>query len=359
MSSMKALITQGNGVVSVQSTTIPVPGPGEVLVKVHYSALNPTDWKSVKGSPPIAPPAPAGLIVGADFAGTIEDPNGSAWRKDQRVAGFVQGVSQNGTPANPIRGGYAEYIPVEASLLFEVPENVELKSAATVSLALGTAVQALYQRLGLPEPGSGKGAEEWVLIYGGATSVGNYAIQLAKLSGLKVVATASPKNHQFLKELGADAVVDYHGEWVDEVRKISGGKLKRAFDTVSDHGSTLKIAQALEGSEGDHILTLIPAMPPAKEEIKAVNPWAKIEWTIVYTVFERALPFRFDNCGDETPEDKKVWEKYLKLLPQLLSNGDVKTSKVTELGALEAVVEGFKLSEEGKVSNEKLVFKVV
>ncbi|KAF9870965.1 zinc-binding oxidoreductase [Colletotrichum karsti] len=358
MSSMKALVTQGNGFVSVQSVPTPVAGPGEVLVKVHYSAQNPSDWKSVNGSPPVAPPAPAGLIVGTDFAGTIEDPNGSTWRKGQRVAGFVQGTSNNGTPANLIRGGFAEYVPVESTLLFEVPDSVELKDASTIGLAFATSVQALYQRLALPEP-SGANSDNWVLIYGGATSVGNYAIQLAKLSGLRVITTASPRNHEYLKALGADVALDYHGDWAAEVRKLTDGKLHHALDTVSEHGSTLNIAKALSNSPGDHVLTLIPTHPPAKEEIKAVNPHTKIEWTVVYTVFERALPFRFDNCGDETPQDKKVWEKYLTLLPQYLERGQVKPNQVRELGGLESVTEGFRLSEEGKVSNEKLVYKLL
>ncbi|KAL0941961.1 zinc-binding oxidoreductase [Colletotrichum truncatum] len=358
MATMKAIITQGNGVISVQSIPRPKPGPGEILVKVHYAAQNPSDWKTVKGSPPVVPPAPAGLILGCDFAGTVEDPNGSAWRKGQRVAGFVHGSSNNGTPANPIRGTYAEYVSIESSLVFQVPENVELKGASTIGLAFATAMQALYQRLSLPEPSESK-TGDWFLVYGGATSVGNYAIQLAKLSGLRVITTASPKNHEQLKSLGADVVLDYHGDWVEEAKKITEGKLQRALDTISANGSTAKIAQALSQIEGDHVIILIPAFPPAKEEIKAVNPHVKVEWTIVYTVFERALPFRIENCGDETPEDKKLWEKYLRLLPQYLERGEVKPDKVKELDGLESVEDGLKISEEGKLSNEKLVFKIL
>lgn len=356
---MKAVVTRGDAILSVQQTARPTPGPGEILVKVHYAAQNPTDWKAARGSAGVVPPAPAGLISGCDFAGTVEDRNGSSWAPGQRVAGFVQGTSGNGTPANPIRGAFAEYIPVEASVVFAVPDGVDLEGASTLGLAFATAVQALYQRLGLPEPSAEK-TGEWFLVYGGATSVGNYAIQLAKLSGLRVVTTASPKNHEFLKGLGADAVVDYHGDWVAEVQRITGGKLQRAIDTVSENGSTVEIAKAMSHQEGDHILTLVPVHPQAKQEIKAANPHARDEWTIVYTVFERAIPLKgFDNCGGETPEDKKTWEKFLGLLTGFLERGEVKPTKARVLGGLESVPEGFKLAEEGKVSNEKLVYKVL
>ncbi|KAF6814412.1 zinc-binding oxidoreductase [Colletotrichum plurivorum] len=359
MAIMKAVMTQGDTVLSVQETARPTPGPGEILVKVHYAAQNPTDWKSARGSLGVVPPAPPGLISGCDFAGTVEDPNGSSWALGQRVAGFVQGTSRNGTPANPVRGAFAEYIPIEASLVSPVPDGVGLEGASTIGLAFATAVQALYQRLGLPEPGAEK-TGEWFLVYGGATSVGNYAIQLAKLSGLRVVTTASPKNHEFLKELGADAVVDYHGDWAAEVRRITDGKLQSAIDTVAENGSTVEIAKALSQREGDHILTLVPQHPQAKEEIRAANPHARDEWTIVYTVFERAIPLKgYENCGRETPEDKKTWEKFLRLLTGFLERGEVKPNRARVLGGLESVVEGLKFAEEGKVSNEKLVYKVL
>ncbi|TDZ31079.1 Trans-enoyl reductase ACTTS2 [Colletotrichum spinosum] len=357
--SMQAIVTQGDGVIALQEVQRPTPGPGEVLVKIHYAAQNPGDYKTVKGAPPIVPPASAGLIAGCDFAGTIEDANDSVWTAGQRVAGFIQGASDSGPPANPIRGAFAEYVTIEPSMLFEVPKNVELKGAATVGAAFATATQAMYRRLRLPRPGDAI-TGEWLLIYGGATSVGDYAIQLAKLSGLKVVTTASPRNHDRLKSLGADAVFDYRGDWVEAVKELTGGKLQKAFDTVCQDDSTLKIAETLSHSAEDHIVVLVPAFPQAKEEIARVNPHAKVEWTMVFTVFGKAIPLvGFDNVGGETPEDKRLWEEFLRLLPQFLEKGQVKTNRTKELGGLGSISEGFKLLEEGKVSNEKLVHKIM
>jgi hypothetical protein len=97
-----------------------------------------------------------------------------------------------------------------------------------------------------------------------------------------------------------------------------------------------------------------------RPEIEAINKKAKVESTIVYTVFQRELKYgAFDNCGEETPEDKKFWEKYLSMLPEYLKTGKIKPNKVRELGGLDDILRGFKEQQEGKVSAEKLVYRVI
>ncbi|KAH8819322.1 chaperonin 10-like protein [Xylogone sp. PMI_703] len=355
---MEAFVTDGEGSGSVQQVPLPTPGSGEILVKIHYSALNPTDWKGVKGSA-TRPSAPPGRIVGCDFAGTVVDPNGSTWLKGQRVAGFVQGTSTNGTGSNPIRGAFSQFIPVESTLVYAIPDSISFQQAAVIPLAFATAVQAMYQRLALPEPYQSK-TGEFFLVYGGASSVGNYAIQLGKLSGMRVIATASQKNHELLRELGADILVDYHDEdWVEQVKSASQNKLKYALDCIAIGGTTQKIAQALSHGEGDHLVTIVPLSQDIKDSINRLNPHTTVESTLVYTVFERALSYGgFDNCGKPTPADKQVWEKFLRWLPRMLQEGDLKPNRIKEIGGLNDILTGFKLSEEGKLSAEKIVYRI-
>lgn len=355
---MEAFVTDGEGSGSVQMVPLLTPGPGEILVKVHYSALNPTDWKGVKGSA-TRPPAPPGRIVGCDFAGTVIDPNGSTWVKGQRVAGFVQGTSSNGTESNPIRGAFSHFVPVESSLVYAIPDNISFQQAATLPLAFATAVQAMYRRLALPEPYQSK-TGEYFLVYGGATSVGKYAIQLGKLSGFRVIAAASRKNHDLLKSLGADTLVDYHEEdWVEQVKNVCHGKLKYALDCIAQGGTPERVARALSHSKGDHLVTIIPLSKDTKSSISLSNPHVIAESTLVYTVFERPLSYGgFDNCGKPTPEDKQVWEKYLRWLPKMLQEGDIKPNRIKEVGGLNDILTGFRLSEEGKVSAEKIIYRV-
>ncbi|KAH8168238.1 hypothetical protein CIB48_g69 [Xylaria polymorpha] len=100
--------------------------------------------------------------------------------------------------AEPLRGAYAEYLVTGSSFVFAVPDSVTLKDASTISLAFATAMQAMFQRLGLPEPSEPATSAFPILINGGTSSVGLYAVQLAKLAGLYVIATGSKQNHEGL-----------------------------------------------------------------------------------------------------------------------------------------------------------------
>lgn len=345
---MKALVTIQGKTAEVQSVDRPQPEAGEILIKVHYVAQNPTDWKAMTA-------VPAGRIIGCDFAGTVSDTNGSSrWREGQRVAGFVQGAT-----VQPTRGAFAEYVVVEDSLVYAIPEGTSFQEAAVMPLPFGTAVQALFQRLKLPEPSKPAKSASPLLINGGTTSVGLYAVQLAKLAGLYVVATGSKKNHELLKSLGADAVVDYSDkDWPEQVRDLTHDSLQHAFDCISENGTPQAIAKALSSTKGGHIVTLLP--------IGHIRDWGEIqdskvrlESTVVYTVFERPLKYKaFENCGSATPEDKAVWEKYLSMLPELLSSGKIKPNPVRERGGIDDILSGFKDQQEGKVSAEKLVYKI-
>ncbi|KAI1289046.1 zinc-binding dehydrogenase [Xylaria venustula] len=344
---MKAFVTVEGGTAAVQEIPKPEPTEGEILVRVHYAAQNPTDWKAVPSRPP-------GRIVGCDFAGTVADSNGSSWREGQRVAGFVYG-----TMAEPLRGAFAEYLVIASSLVWTVPESVSLQDASTVNLAFATAVQALFQRLGLPEPSKPATSAFPVLISGGTSSVGLYAVQLAKLAGLYVIATGSKQNHDLLTSLGADAVVDYKdAAWPQKVRELSHDKLQHAFDCISEKETTVAVAEALSPTKGGHIVCILPRK---SSELPEGSTKVKVESTIVYTVFGDPLELGkapFDNWGGPTPQDRKFWEKYLSMLPQYIESGKIKSNPSRVLGGLDAISEGFTLQQEGKVRAEKLVYKI-
>ncbi|ORY67764.1 zinc-binding dehydrogenase [Pseudomassariella vexata] len=346
MANMKALISAEGKTASVKSIPIPTPAEGEILVKVHYVAQNPADWKVMAQVPP-------GRIIGCDFAGTVSHPNGSSWRENQRVAGFVQG-----TAVNPTRGAFAEYVVVESSLVYAIPDKLSYQDAAVVPLAFATAIQALFQRLKLPEPSKPAKSAFPVLVNGGTSSVGKYAVQLAKHAGLFVVATGSKRNHELLASYGADVVVDYNDtDWIEQIRKATHDGLEHAFDCISELETTKAIAGALSSKKGGHIVTILPRK---SVELDPAHSQVRVESTIVYTVFQRTIQYgAFDNCGSETPEDKAFWEKYLSLLPEYyLTSGTIKPNRVKEFGGIEDILKGFELQKEGKVSAEKLVYKI-
>ncbi|KAK1479573.1 zinc-binding dehydrogenase [Colletotrichum cuscutae] len=341
---IRALVSQGDKTAKVQEVPKPQPGPGEILVKISAVAQNPTDWKATAG-------APAGRTVGCDFAGTVADPNGSSLKEGQRVAGFVMGTSDE-----PPRGVFAQYAVIESSLVFPIPESVTDSQAAVIPLAFAIAVQALFQRLGLPEPTSPSKEAFPVLINGGTGSVGLYAIQLAKKAGLYVIATGGKKNHELLKSLGADVAIDYRdADWIEQVKKAAKNDLKHVFDAISEVETTKAVATALS-PEGGHVVCILPRK--AKEV--GAPEGVKVESTLVYSVFGRALTYgSFDNIDGEKPEDKKFWEKYLSLLPKWLEDGSIKPNPQKEFGGLDDINKGFELQAKGGVSAEKLVYKIV
>jgi len=345
---MKALVSVEGKTASVQDIEVPTPGEGEILVKVSYAAQNPTDWKGMMSVPP-------GRIIGCDFAGTVADKNGSHWREGQRVAGFVQGMA-----VQPTRGAFAEYCVVESSLVYPIPDDVTDQQAAVLPLAFATAVQAMFQRLQLPEPSRPAKSAFPFLVSGGTSSVGKYAVQLGKLAGLFVVATGSKKNHELLLSLGADVVVDYNdADWPEQVRAKTHDGLEHAFDCICENGTPQGIARAMSPTKGGHVVGLLPTMRKIQESGELENKKVRLESTIVYTVFERPLQYgAFDNCGDAMPQDKAVWEKYLTMLPDLLSSGKIKPNRIREMGGIDDIVKGFKEQKEGKVSAEKLVYKI-
>ncbi|KAF5979507.1 hypothetical protein FBULB1_5713 [Fusarium bulbicola] len=349
---MQAFVTDGKASGTVQLIPRPSTQEGEILVKIHYAALDPGDWKLVQGDV-LAGPAQLGLIAGCDFAGTVEYPNSSNWKKGQRVGGWVHGATFEGI------GSFAEYMNIEASLVFAVPDNISLQQASTISLAFATATQAMYQHFSLPEPYQSEEGRVDFLVYGASTSVGLYAVQLGKFSGLRVIAVASSKNHDLLKRLGAEVTVDYHDEdWVERVKEATGGRLRYALDNIADGGSPEKVACCLAYSAGSHLIALSPLN---KESLHAVNPYVKAESMLAFTVFGRALGEEytmFDNTGPETPDEKSHWEKYLRLVTGMLERGDLEANPVVEVGTLEDVSEAFRLSREGKLSAEKAVLRV-
>lgn len=233
----------------------PEPGPGQLLVKVYACGANPVDYKIRRGLLPMEPVFP--LILGYDISGVVE-------AAGEGVTDFVAGDAVFYAPELTAPGGYAEYHVVDASLATFKPEGLSHAEAASVPLAGMTAWQALFERGALRQG-------EAVLIHGGAGGVGSLAVQLASWAGCEVYATAGPKNHDFVEDLGADVIIDYRshdfveavmdatkGRGVDVVLDTVGGEVfARSFEALSVHGAVVSIAP--EAMSGVSLERLVPA----------------------------------------------------------------------------------------------------
>ncbi|MFF3868001.1 NAD(P)H-quinone oxidoreductase [Micromonospora sp. NPDC001898] len=191
----------------------PEPGPGEVVVHVRASAVNRADLLQRQGHYPPPPGAPAypglecsGVVgaVGADVTG---------WAVGQEVCALLAG------------GGYAERVTVPTGQLLPVPAGVSLVDAAALPEVACTVWSNVVRLAGLA-----KG--ETLLVHGGGSGIGTFAVQLGRAVGATVVVTARSAKHERLRELGAAHAIDYREQdFVEEVRRVTGG---RGADVILD-----------------------------------------------------------------------------------------------------------------------------
>ncbi|KAI9929538.1 hypothetical protein AWENTII_009279 [Aspergillus wentii] len=314
-----------------------------ILVKNVSVALNPTDWKHIEF---LAPP---GVLIGCDYAGIVEEVGKDVkkpFKKGDRICGFAHG----GNAVQPEDGTFAEYIAVKGDIQIQIPDNLSFQEAATLGVGISTVGQGLYQSLKLAWPTEPLKSPEPILIYGGSTATGSLAIQFAKLSGYTVLTTCSPRNFDFVKKLGADAVFDYNDpNAAAAIREYTKNNLKLVFDTISLESSVKFSDNALSTEGGDYSALL--AVKLERENVKD-------RWTLGYTVVGEEFNYG-EHVFPAKPEDKAFGEKFWATAQKLLAEGKVKVHPPKVGGeGLKGVLEGLQAMKEGKVSGEKLVYNI-
>ena len=196
----------------------PTPGPGQVLVRIKASGVNPLDLKIRAGKAEHArQPLPA--VLGIDLAGVVERAGEgvTAWRPGEEVYGMTGGVGG-------VQGSLAQYAAVDASLLARKPAHVSMREAASMPLVFITAWEGLVDRAKVH-------AGQSVLVQGGSGGVGHAVIQLALAMGAKVFATASAAHAELIRSWGATPI-DYRSTSVDAY--VAEHAQGRGFDIVYD-----------------------------------------------------------------------------------------------------------------------------
>lgn len=217
---MKAILMSGFGgvdVLTVGEAPMPVPGEGQVLVKVHATSINRPDLVQREGKYP--PPPGDSEILGLEVAGTVEafGPGVTGWEKGERVLSLVGG------------GGYAEFAVAYASHLMRIPESMSFEEAACVCESSITAFLNVFIIGGLKDGNT-------TILHGGGGGVNTAAIQLCKAltPNAKIIVTAAPEKIDRVKALGADLVVNYKEtpDFSDAVKAFTG---KKGADVILDH----------------------------------------------------------------------------------------------------------------------------
>lgn len=216
-----------------------VPRPklrrGEVLIRVYAAGVNPVDWKVREGYLKDMRQYSLPLIPGWDLSGVVE-------KVGSGVTRFQKGAEVYSRPDIARNGAYAQYIVARGSEVALKPKSIDHLHAAAIPHAALTAWQALFDTAEL-QPG------QKLLVHAAAGGVGHFAVQLAKWKGAHVMATASRKNHDLLRELGADETIDYTTERFEDVVRevdvvldtIAGETQERSWQVLKKGGILVSI----------------------------------------------------------------------------------------------------------------------
>ncbi|GBE80130.1 putative zinc binding dehydrogenase [Sparassis latifolia] len=273
-------LTAPGGTFTVKDAPYSKPGPGEIVIKNAAVAVNPMDWKIQTFGAILPFPKQYPAILGADVAGEV-------YEVGEDVTRFKKGDRVIGKPswfltARPQDGGFQHYTVCISSVVSPLPASIPFKSGCVLPLALCTAAMGLYPStrlaLPLPQPTKPKSINKVLLIWGGSSSTGSAAIQLAVASGVTVIATASSKNHGFVKGLGASAVLDYQDDKIIEnlveMIKGAGGEFAGALDAIAEEQTWRACAEVVKALGGGKVVSNLPTTfvdVPEGVEVLPVN----------------------------------------------------------------------------------------
>ncbi|MCJ1327619.1 hypothetical protein MMC10_004290 [Thelotrema lepadinum] len=197
---------------TISSAPYTSPGPNEILIQNHAVAINPLDWIKQRLGSFLYSHIKYPFILGSDVSGTIAalGPNITSFAIGDRVVAHALGMKENHN--RPAESAYQSYTLVSATLTARIPDSTSFEAAAVIPLAFSTAASGLFQKdyLALDPPTlNPKPTGKTLLVWGGSTSVGCNAIQLAVAAGYDVFTTCSPRNFGLVKALGAAQAFDY------------------------------------------------------------------------------------------------------------------------------------------------------
>ncbi|KAK9416345.1 putative Chaperonin 10-like protein [Seiridium unicorne] len=326
----EAIVSKGTKVQIVDSP-IPKPKADEVVIKVVYAGSNPKDWKVPEWFDSTG-------NQGDDVAGTIHEVGSDVteFKKGDRVMGFHVMLSPH--------GAWAEYSVVPAHTTVHLPAQTSFEQGAAVPLAALTAAIGLYSRLRLPEPWRAAKEPIPLVIYGAASAVGAYTIQLAIRSNIHplICIAGNSQDHvkSYIDPSKGDTIVDYRNgdeAVVEGIRKaLNGAKLFHAFDAVSEKGSYQNLGKVLE--KGSKLTLVLPGN---------------------YDDLPDGIETTFTNVGCVHEAEKESGFVYFRYIGRGLREGWFKPQPTQVVpGGLAGVQHALEELKAGRVNAKKLVFEV-
>ncbi|KAI2464210.1 GroES-like protein [Annulohypoxylon bovei var. microspora] len=331
----KALVVARKGEYEIRHDfPVPIVGDDEIMIRGHYVGLNPIDWKSVDYNFCL-PEFP--WVTGREMSGVVAQV-GSA------VTNFKEGDSVwTSTYYKDVRAGcFQEFVVVPSHTVLPIPSNIPVEAAACLGVAALTASMTLWKWLGVPTQrlATDETDGHWLLVWGGSTVTGQFATQIASLSGIKVITVNSTETRSLSERLGASHVVVRDGkkdeQVVDEIRAITGGRVTRAIDLVGPKTAALAL-DAVSKDEPVHFAPL--AMMSSSQTVP--------ENVVVHTVEMKQFVLDKSNV------------RYTEELGKLLEGGNIVLPELHLLdGGLHSVEEGLDMLKKGNLKGKKLVVRM-
>ena len=241
----------------------PIPGPGEVVIDTVAASVNGADWKVRVGN---YKQSKFPYVLGRDFSGVVS-------AVGEGVQDFKEGDAVFGVCDAGQEGAYAEKIAVKAAIVAKKPSGLSHVDAAALALTGLTAMSAIEETLKLQ-------SGETILIQGGAGGVASFAIQLAKHIGARVITTASAANHEYVRSIGADEIIDYNARDFAQVvtncdavfDTVGGDVAQRSFAVLKPGGRAAFIASGAQApkSTRDDVTSLRPPVGRARRHLERI-----------------------------------------------------------------------------------------
>ncbi|KAF9895177.1 hypothetical protein FE257_000079 [Aspergillus nanangensis] len=279
MTSYSASIPALNTPLEIHPIPIPNPTSNEILIRTHAIAINPID-AAFQTIPNIFPWLAYPLTPGLDVAGEVTAVGSSVsrFKPGDRVLGMAAGSCRPPPDYNLAETGFQQYTILKAGLAAHIPDAVPYVQAAVLPLAVSTVASGLFQGdlLGLelprvhPHP-DGDSRKQVLLVWGGSSSLGCNAIQLAVAAGYDVVTTCSPRNFELVKGLGARWVVDYNSSTAVEVLVAAFEGRDGVGALAIMPGSVDLCAQVVGRVSGRKFVTSAIPLQPGQEKIGDVE----------------------------------------------------------------------------------------
>jgi NADPH:quinone reductase-like Zn-dependent oxidoreductase len=323
------------------------PGPDEVVVRVHAVAVNPVDGMPGFAYRVVLPWLTFPAVIGADVAGEVVEAGAGVTRlhPGDRVLGHAVGLERSRNRA--AEGAFQKYTVLMQHMVSPIPGDLSFEQAAVLPLALSTAATGLFQpdHLALPLPTIGPpDRHETVLVWGASTSVGSNAVQLARSAGYRVIATASPRNFDYVRSLGAAAAADYHRR----------GAVDEIIDALGDSPLAGTIAI---GSGSLSPALSIASRAPGRRRVVSASP---SPITRLRSAWVRRRGVQLTGIWGGTLKDNEVGPGiYVDFLPAALASGTYRTApEAVVVGAgLDQIPDAIRQLRQG-VSAKKLVVRV-